>query len=189
MLYAPFTLKKGLLDLIAREAANAAAGKKAEIICKINAITDAKVIRALYRASQAGVKVELIVRGMCCLRSGVPGVSQNIRVRSVVGRFLEHSRVYWFHNDGEPDLFLASADLMERNLERRVETCFPIEGKKLKQRVRRELDTYLADNHSSWLQQPDGTYVLTQPAAGHPVRDAQMQLLERFGGVVAPTPD
>ena len=96
--------------------------------------------------------------------------------------------VYWFHNDGEPDLFLASADLMERNLERRVETCFPIEGKKLKQRVRRELDTYLTDNHSAWMQQSDGTYVLTQPAAGQPVRDVQMQLLERFGGVVAPTP-
>jgi polyphosphate kinase len=186
MLYAPFTLKKGLLDLIAREAVNAAAGKKAEIVCKINAITDAKVIRALYRASQAGVKVELIVRGMCCLRAGIPGVSQNIRVRSVVGRFLEHSRVYWFHNDGEPDLFLASADLMERNLDRRVETCFPIEGKKLKQRVRRELETYLTDNNSAWMQHSDGTYVLTQPAAGQPVRDAQMQLLERFGGVVAP---
>jgi len=188
MLYAPFTLKKGLLDLIAREAANATAGKKAEIVCKINAITDAKVIRALYRASQAGVKVELIVRGMCCLRAGIPGVSQNIRVRSVVGRFLEHSRVYWFHNDGEPDLFLASADLMERNLDRRVETCFPIEGKKLKQRVRRELETYLTDNNSAWMQHSDGTYVLTQPAAGQPVRDAQMQLLERFGGVVAPAP-
>jgi polyphosphate kinase len=186
MLYAPFTLKKGLLDLIAREAANAAAGKKAEIVCKINAITDAKVIRALYRASQAGVKVELIVRGMCCLRAGIPGVSQNIRVRSVVGRFLEHSRVYWFLNDGEPDLYLASADLMERNLDRRVETCFPIEGKKLKQRVRRELDAYLTDNHSAWMQHSDGSYVLTQPATGQPVRDAQMQLLERFGGVVAP---
>jgi polyphosphate kinase len=107
-------------------------------------------------------------------------------VRSVVGRFLEHSRVYWFHNDGEPDLYLASADLMERNLDRRVETCFPIEGKKLRQRVRRELDLYLGDNHSAWTQQADGTYQLLQPASGQPVRDAQTQLLERFGGVVAP---
>lgn len=186
MLYAPFTLKKGLLELIAREASNALAGKRAEIVCKINAITDPKLIRALYRASQAGVKIDLIVRGMCCLRPGIPGVSQNIRVRSVIGRFLEHSRVYWFHNDGEADLFLASADLMERNLDRRVETCFPIEGKKLRQRVRRELDVYLADNHSAWLQQPDGTYVLPQAAAGQPTRDAQNQLLERFGGLAAP---
>jgi polyphosphate kinase len=188
MLYAPFTLKKGLLDLIAREAAHATAGKKAELVFKLNAVTDPKLIRALYRASQAGVKVELIVRGMCCLRPGIPGVSQNIRVRSVVGRFLEHSRVYWFHNDGEPDLFLASADLMERNLDRRVETCFPIEGKKLRQRVRRELELYLTDNHSAWIQQADGGYTLLQPAAGQPVRDAQAQLLERFGGLAAPTP-
>ncbi|WP_043695120.1 polyphosphate kinase 1 [Luteibacter sp. 9133] len=186
MLYAPFTLKKGLLDLIAREATNAAAGKKAELVFKINAVTDPKLIRALYRASQAGVRVELIVRGMCCLRPGIPGVSQNIRVRSVVGRFLEHSRVYWFHNDGEPELFLASADLMERNLDRRVETCFPIEGKKLRQRVRRELDLYLTDNHSAWVQQADGGYTLLQPATGQPVRDAQTQLLERFGGLAAP---
>jgi polyphosphate kinase len=183
MLYAPFTLKKTLLDLIAREATNALAGKKAEIVCKLNAITDPKIIRALYRASQAGVKIDLIVRGMCCLRGGVPGVSDNIRVRSVVGRFLEHSRVYWFHNDGEPALYLASADMMERNLDRRVETCFPIEGKKLRQRVRKELDLYLADNHSAWMQQPDGTYVLPQPSPGAPVRDAQAQLLERFGGL------
>jgi polyphosphate kinase len=186
MLYAPFTLKKGLLDLIAREAAHAAAGRKAEIVFKLNAVTDPKVIRALYRASQAGVKVDLIVRGMCCLRAGIPGVSQNIRVRSVVGRFLEHSRVYWFLNDGDPSLYLASADLMERNLERRVETCFPIEGKKLTQRVRKELDLYLADNHSAWMQQPDGTYTLPQPVPGQPVRDVQTQLLERFGGLAAP---
>jgi polyphosphate kinase len=105
-----------------------------------------------------------------------------------VGRFLEHSRVYWFHNDGEPDLYLASADLMERNLDRRVETCFPIEGKKLRQRVRRELEFYLTDNHSAWVQQPDGTYALLQPSPGQPVRDAQTQLLERFGGMAAPQP-
>jgi len=126
------------------------------------------------------------VRGMCCLRAGVPGVSQNIRVRSVVGRFLEHSRVYWFLNDGEPDVYLASADLMERNLERRVETCFPVEGKKLRQRIRRELDLYLTDNHSAWVQQPDGAYTLLQPLSGQPVRDVQTQLLERFGGLAAP---
>jgi polyphosphate kinase len=188
MLYAPFTLKKTLLELIAREASHAAAGKKAEIVCKVNALTDPKLIRALYRASQAGVKIDLIVRGMCCLRSGIPGVSTNIRVRSVVGRFLEHSRVYWFHNDGEPDVFLASADMMERNLDRRIETCFPIEGKKLRQRIRRDLDLYLTDNTSAWLQQPDGTYMLAQPASGQPPRDAQAQQLERFKSLAAPEP-
>ncbi|MBB3227290.1 polyphosphate kinase [Luteibacter sp. Sphag1AF] len=188
MLHAPFTLKKTFLELIAREAANATAGKPAQIICKVNAITDAKIIRALYRASQAGVKIDLIVRGMCCLRPGVPGVSQNIRVRSIVGRFLEHSRAYWFQNVDEPLLYLASADLMERNLERRVETCFPIEGKKLQQRVKKELDLYLTDNLSAWNMQPDGSYVLGQPSAGQPVRDVQAQLLEKFCGAVALPP-
>ncbi|TCV97057.1 polyphosphate kinase [Luteibacter rhizovicinus] len=185
MLHAPFTLKKTFLEFIAREATNAAAGKPAQIICKVNAITDPKIIRALYRASQAGVKIDLIVRGMCCLRPGVPGVSHNIRVRSIVGRFLEHSRAYWFQNDDEPKLFLASADLMERNLERRVETCFPIEGKKLQQRVKKELDLYLTDNVSAWNMHSDGSYVLTQPSSGQPSRDVQAQLLEKFCGPIA----
>jgi polyphosphate kinase len=186
LLHAPFTLKKSLLELIANETANAAAGKPAQIICKLNAITDAKIIRALYRASNAGVKIDLIVRGMCCLRPGVPGVSQNIRVRSIVGRFLEHSRAYWFHNDGEPKLYLSSADLMERNLDRRIESCFPIEGKKLQQRVKKELDAYIGDNTNAWTLQPDGSYVHLQPAAGQQVRDVQMQLLEKLSSIAAP---
>jgi polyphosphate kinase len=182
LLHAPFTLKKTLLDLIARETAHAEAGKPAQIIIKVNAVTDAKVIRALYKASMAGVKIDLIVRGMCCLRPGVPGVSHNIRVRSIIGRFLEHSRVYWFANGGEEKLYLASADLMERNLDRRVETGFPIEGKKLIQRVRRELDLYLADNASASLLQPDGSYVRAQPASGQSPRNVQHQLLEKLCG-------
>ncbi|WP_202594148.1 polyphosphate kinase 1 [Frateuria defendens] len=182
LLHAPFTLKKALLELIAAETAHAQAGRPAQIIVKINALTDAKMIRALYKASMAGVKIDLIVRGMCCLRPGVPGVSHNIRVRSVIGRFLEHSRVYWFANGGEPRVYLASADLMERNLDRRVETGFPLEGKKLQQRVRRELDLYLADNTSASVLQPDGQYLRLQPSGSQVARNAQGQLLEKLCG-------
>jgi polyphosphate kinase len=185
LLHAPFTLKKSLLDLIARETAHAEAGRSGQIIIKVNAVTDARVIRALYKASMAGVKIDLIVRGMCCLRPGVPGVSHNIRVRSIIGRFLEHSRVYWFANDGDDIMYLASADLMERNLDRRVETGFPIEGKKLIQRVRRELEMYLADNASAAILQADGSYVRAQPSPGQNVRNVQNQLLDKLCGTAA----
>jgi polyphosphate kinase len=185
LLHAPFTLKKSLLELIARETAHAEAGHPAQIIIKANAITDARMIRALYKASMAGVKIDLIVRGMCCLRPGVPGVSHNIRVRSVIGRFLEHSRAYWFANNGDVKLYLASADLMERNLDRRVETGFPIEGKKLQQRVRRELELYLTDNSSASVLLPDGDYVRLHPTNGQTLRNVQTQLLEKLAGVGA----
>ena len=182
LLHAPFTLKKTLLALIAQEAANAKAGKPAQITIKVNSLTEPKVIRALYEASIAGVQIDLIVRGICNLRPGIEGVSENIRVRSVIGRFLEHSRIYWFANDGDPKLYLASADLMERNLDRRVEAAFPIEGKKLQQRVRGALDIYLADNTSALLLQPDGEY-LHPPVADDEARvNAQMELLEKLSG-------
>ncbi len=183
LLHAPFTLKKALLELIARETAHAAAGKPAQIVIKVNALTEPKVIRALYKASIAGVQVDLIVRGVCCLRPGVPGVSENIRVRSIIGRFLEHSRVYWFASDGEPQLYLSSADLMERNLDRRVETAFPIDGKKLQQRVRNALELYLIDNTSSSLLQPDGQYQRVAVADGDVARNVQAELLEKLCGV------
>ncbi|BBD80269.1 polyphosphate kinase 1 [Aerosticca soli] len=183
LLHAPFTLKKTLLELIAAEARHAEAGRPAQIVIKVNAITEAGMIRALYKASMAGVKIDLIVRGMCCLRPGVPGVSHNIRVRSVIGRFLEHSRVYWFANGGEPRIYLGSADLMERNLDRRVEAVFPIEGKKLQQRIRKELDLYLADNSSASVLLPNGEYQRLQPGAGQSVRNVQEQLLERLSGL------
>ena len=186
LLHAPFTLKKALLELIARETAHAEAGKPAHIIIKVNALTEPKLIRALYKASIAGVSIDLIVRGVCCLRPGVEGVSQNIRVRSIIGRFLEHSRAYWFGNDGEPQLYLASADLMERNLDRRVETAFPIQGKKLQQRVRNALDLYLTDNTSAMLLQPDGQYVRVPFAEGDTPRNVQAQLLEKLCNVGAP---
>jgi len=183
LLHAPFTLKKTLLELIARETAHAEAGKPGQIIIKVNALTEPKLIRSLYKASIAGVSIDLIVRGVCCLRPSVEGVSQNIRVRSIIGRFLEHSRAYWFGNDGEPQLYLASADLMERNLDRRVESAFPIEGKKLQQRVRDVLQLYLNDNTSALLMQSDGQYLHPALASGETARDVQTQLLEKICGV------
>jgi len=183
LLHAPFTLKKALLELIARETAHAEAGKPAQIVLKVNALTEPKLIRALYKASIAGVSIDLIVRGVCCLRPGVEGVSQNIRVRSIIGRFLEHSRAYWFANDGEPQLYLSSADLMERNLDRRVESAFPIEGKKLQQRVRSVLELYLGDNTGALLMRSDGQYVHPPLAGNESARNVQIQLLEKLCGV------
>jgi polyphosphate kinase len=185
LLHAPFTLKKTLLELIARETAYADAGRPGQIIIKVNALTEPKIIRALYRASIAGVRIELIVRGMCCLRPDVEGVSQNIRVRSIIGRFLEHSRVYWFANDGDPQMYLSSADLMERNLDRRVEAAFPIEGKKLQQKVRNALELYLTDNSSALLLQSDGQYLRVPTAGGEGTRNVQNELLERLCGVAS----
>lgn len=177
LLHAPFTLKSRLLEMIACEAAHAAAGKPAQIIFKLNALTEPSIIRALYQASIAGVQIDLIVRGICSLRPGVDGVSENVRVRSIIGRFLEHSRVYWFANDGEPRLYLSSADLMERNLDRRVEAAFPIEGKKMQQRIRRALDLCLADNVGASLLQADGDYLHSAPEPGQPVIDVQAELM------------
>ncbi len=181
LLQAPFTLKKRLLELINRETLAAAAGNPAHIIAKVNSLTDAKIIKALYKASQAGVKVDLIVRGMCCLRPGVPGVSHNITVRSIIGRFLEHSRVYYFLNGGQEQVWLSSADMMERNLDKRVETCFPLEGKKLITRAKQELQVFLTDNTQSWILQQDGSYTRSSPTGNQIPRSAQATLLEKLG--------
>ena len=180
LLQAPFTLKKRLLELINREALAAQAGKPAHIIAKANALTDAKIIKALYKASQAGVKIELIIRGMCCLRPGIPGVSHNITVRSIIGRFLEHSRVYYFLQEGQEQVWMSSADMMERNLDHRVETCFPLEGKKLITRARQELQAHLADNTHAWILQPDGSYARCAPTGNQTPRSAQSTLLEKL---------
>jgi polyphosphate kinase len=147
----------------------------------MNALNEPRVVRALYAASQAGVQVDLVVRGACTLRPGVPGVSDNIRVRSIVGRFLEHSRVYWFGNDGEPDLFCASADWLERNLLRRVEIGFPILDPALAARIRDEaLDNYLADNTNAWELQADGGYRKVEPGADGMPHSAQAALLAKI---------
>ena len=184
LLQSPFTLHAGVLAKIEREARHARAGRPARIVAKMNALNEPGVVRALYAASQAGVEIDLIVRGACTLRPGVPGVSDNIRVRSLVGRFLEHSRVYWFANDGEPELYCASADWLERNLLRRIEVCFPILDPALAARVKAEaLDNYLADNVNAWALQPDGTYVRLAPAAGDRAHSAQQALLSRLCGL------
>jgi polyphosphate kinase len=165
LLQSPFTLHTGILGRIERETRIAAAGRPARIIAKMNALNEPQVVRALYAASQAGVQIDLIIRGACTLRPGVPGISDNIRVRSIVGRFLEHSRVYWFGNDGAPEMYCASADWLERNLLRRVETCFPILDPELAKRVYREvLQNYLDDNLNAWELDADGIYHKRAPA-------------------------
>jgi polyphosphate kinase len=185
LLHAPFTLKKALLDMITQETQHASEGRPAHIILKVNSLTDAKMIRALYKASQTGVRIDLIVRGMCCLRPGIVGVSHNIQVRSIIGRFLEHSRVFYFLNGGDEKLYLSSADWMERNLDRRVETCFPVEGKKLVTRVKKELEGFLTDNTQSWTLQPDGNYLRNTPSGNQNPRNVQNTLLERLGSPIA----
>ena len=180
LLQSPFTLHKGLIQRIEREQAHHEAGRPARIIAKINALTEPQIIQALYRASRAGVPIDLIVRGMCALRPGVEGVSETIQVRSIVGRFLEHTRVYYFENDGRPEVFCASADWMERNLFHRVETAFPIENKRLKQRVIDDLHAYLKDNTQAWVLQSDGSYRRLTPAEGETPFSAQRSLLERY---------
>ncbi|TCT24334.1 polyphosphate kinase 1 [Thermomonas haemolytica] len=179
LLQSPFTLHQGVLDRIAREAAHARAGKPGRIVAKMNALNEASVVRALYEASQAGVEIDLVVRGACALRPGIPGVSEHIRVRSVVGRFLEHHRVWWFGNDGTPELFCSSADWLERNLLRRVEIAFPVLDPLLAHRVHREgLLNYLADNQNAWELHADGHYERCRPAAGEAAFSAQLSLLE-----------
>ncbi len=158
LLQSPFTLFKGMVERIDREIEHVAAGHPGRIIAKMNSLVEPELIRNLYRASQAGVEIDLIVRGMCSLRPGIAGVSDRIRVRSVVGRFLEHHRVFHFENAGEPEVWISSADWMERNLYRRVEIATPILDDKLRQRLITHLQAYLADTAQSWHLQPDGGY-------------------------------
>jgi len=182
LVQSPFGLQEKLLGLIAREAEEAKAGRPAAIIAKMNALTDPQIMQALYKAAQAGVSIELIVRGMCSLRPGIAGVSQGIRVRSIVGRFLEHSRVFFFHAAGEEQLWLSSADWMERNLQKRVETCFPILDKALKQRVIRDgLRAYLEDTAQAFELRPDGAYERV-PHGRAKQKAAQQLLLEKGSG-------
>ncbi|MGY5391858.1 polyphosphate kinase [Acinetobacter tandoii] len=179
LLHAPFTLHAQLLNFIDDEIANAKAGKPAQIIVKVNALTELQLINKLYEASQAGVQIDLIIRSICCLRPGLPGLSENIRVRSIVGRFLEHTRVYYFSNNGNPHVYCSSADWMDRNLFNRVEACFPIEDPALKKRIYQQgLFNYLKDNQQAWLLQGDGSWVRAQVAQGEDAYNAQRTLLE-----------
>jgi polyphosphate kinase len=179
MIQSPFGLHEAMIAKLAREADHARAGKPARVIVKMNALVDPQAIEALYRASSAGVKIDLIVRGICALRPGIPGVSENIRVRSILGRFLEHSRVFYFANDGSPELYCSSADWMERNFFRRVEVAFPIKREAHQERILRDLDHYLADNTQAWCLSSDGTYTRQQPGENAPV-SAQERLLEKY---------
>jgi polyphosphate kinase len=177
----PFTLRDGVIAAIRREQAHAKAGRKAYLAAKVNALLSEDVIEALYEASQAGVKIDLVVRGVCALRPGVKGLSENIRVRSVVGRFLEHSRIYYFWNDGERDVWLASADWMDRNLLRRVEVAFPVLDRGLKKRVIEEgLLEHLSDNTGAWLMDAEGQYTRRKPGRAA-ARNSQARLMKRLG--------
>jgi polyphosphate kinase len=175
----PFTLHARVIQAIEREAAFAKAGKPARIIAKMNSLVEHGVIEALYKASQAGVKIDLIVRGVCVLRPKVPGLSENINVRSTIGRFLEHSRIFYFRNGGKDDLYLSSADWMDRNFFRRVELAFPILDRKLKLRVMREgLQCHLQDNALSWTMKADGSYTIRR-VVGEKRRASQELLMQR----------
>ncbi|MFI3188470.1 RNA degradosome polyphosphate kinase [Crenothrix sp. D3] len=180
LLQSPFTLHKGLLEKIEREINHAKAGKPAKIIIKVNSLVEEQAIQALYRASQAGVEIKLMVRGVCCLRPNIVGVSENIEVRSIIGRFLEHARIYAFANDGNQEVYASSADLMNRNMFRRVEVCFPIESKRLSNRILHDLDLYLKDNSQAWLLQADGSYLPCIQAENEPLIRAQTQILQEL---------
>ena len=169
ILTAPFTLFDVLVEKIDRETEYAKAGKQARIIAKLNALTEPQLIDKLYEASRAGVIIDLIVRGICSLRPGIPGLSDNIHVRSIVGRFLEHSRVYYFRNDGDEEYYCSSADWMARNFFRRNEACFPIRQKPLKRRLKKDLELFLADNCQAWVLRGDGSYQKLQPVDEIPI--------------------
>jgi polyphosphate kinase len=187
LLQSPFGMHENVVAKIDREAALAMAGRPGRIIAKMNSLVDPQVIEALYRASRAGVQIDLIIRGLCALRPGIPGVSENIRVRSVIGRFLEHSRVFYFGNgnDDASELFLASADWMERNFFRRVEIAFPVREQTHRKRILRDLNYYLADNVLAWELARDGSYTRCTRAGGE-ARDAQGALLTRYAAGSAP---
>jgi polyphosphate kinase len=182
LLTAPFALFDALKAKIEREIGHAEAGSEARIIAKVNALIEPQIIDTLYRASAAGVKIDLIVRGMCSLRPGVPGLSDNIRVRSIVGRFLEHSRIYYFHNGGKEEYFCSSADWMERNFFHRTEVCFPIRQRPLKERLKADLELFLADNCQAWKLLADGGYEKVM-LGDVPAISAQAVFLEQLAAI------
>ncbi|MFH2053133.1 MAG: polyphosphate kinase 1 [bacterium] len=178
LLVAPLNMRERLQELISREMDHAREGREARLVFKCNSLVDRRLIDQLYEASEAGVQIDLIIRGLCSLRPGVPGLSRNIRVRSIVGRFLEHSRVYYFHNGGQGEVFLGSADLMTRNIDHRVETLFPVRAEPLVQRLRDQvLQTYLDDNTRAWTMRPDDGYDRVKAAPDTPAVDVQEILL------------
>jgi polyphosphate kinase len=181
LLVAPVGLRQGFRALVEREIEHAKAGRPARMMVKNNACADHGMIKILYRASQAGVPVDMIVRGICCLRPGIPGISDRITVRSIVGQFLEHSRIYYFENGGTPEVYIGSADLMERNLDRRVEVLCPVNDQSMRQLLRDAvLEVLLSDTDRAWLLQTDGAYVRATPPPGVPPLNSQKFLLEWY---------
>jgi polyphosphate kinase len=166
ILVAPHSLRSRFLDLVEREVGHVAAGRPGRIVLKLNAIVDVAVIEALYRAAQAGVDIELVIRGACSIQPGLPGVSERIRVRSIVGEFLEHSRIWGFENGGDREWYIGSADLMDRNLDRRIEAVTPVEDAEARARIASIIEVMLADDRRSWELQPDATWVRTETLLG-----------------------
>ena len=185
VLQAPFTLYKTIIEYIEKETKRASQKRKAKIIARVNSLIEPQLIQALYRASIAGVEIKLIVRGPCCLRPGVKGISENIEVRSIVGRFLEHSRVFYFYNGGRSKLYCSSADWMDRNFFRRVETAWPIEDRAIKKCVLSELELCIKDNQNAWILQPDGEYVRQQVRKKDKKITAQLELLKKYSKMKA----
>src|ERR687893_830775 len=178
LLVAPLTMREKFVELVREQAARAEGGEPAHVSCKINNLTDPKIIEELYLASQAGVKIELVIRGICCLKPGLEGISENIRVVSLVGRFLEHARVYAFGEGEDEKIYLGSADLMQRNLDRRVEQLFPLREARHRKKVRRLLDLQLSDTANAWEMNGDGDYTRLRPKEGEEPLDSQALLLE-----------
>ncbi|MDJ0595152.1 MAG: polyphosphate kinase 1 [Pleurocapsa sp. MO_226.B13] len=188
LLVAPVSLRDRMIEMINREAENCRQGKTGRIVAKMNSLVDQQVIQTLYQASQVGVEIDLIVRGICCLRPGLPGFSDKIRVISIIGRFLEHSRIFYFHNNGEEEIYIGSADWMTRNLSRRVEAVTPIESPEIFQDLQEVLGVMLADNRKAWELQPDGTYIQRKPQKDEEVRnshDTFMEMALQSAGIVS----
>jgi polyphosphate kinase len=178
LLVAPVSLRDRMIEMIDREADNCRQGKTGRIVAKMNALVDQQVIQALYQASQAGVEIDLIVRGICCLRPGLPNFSDKIRVISIIGRFLEHSRIFYFYNGGKEEIYIGSADWMTRNLSRRVEAVTPIESPEILQDLQEILGVMLADNRQAWELQSDGTFIQRKPNKDEEVRSSHDTFME-----------
>ena len=180
LLVAPVTLRKGMESLIRREIEHAREGRDGHIRAKMNSLVDPDIIALLYEAAAANVRIELIIRGMCSLYPGREGLSESISVVSIIGQFLEHSRIFWFGNGGSPEVYIGSADWMSRNLDRRVEAVTPVEDPNLRSRLERLLELYLKDNRGAWDMQSDGSFIQRQPDEGEDVRNSQLQLIKQW---------
>ena len=186
LLVAPVSLRDRMVEMIDREAENCRKGKTGRIVAKMNALVDSQIIQKLYEASQAGVEIDLIVRGICCLRPGLPKISENIRVVSIIGRYLEHSRIFYFHNNGEEEIYIGSADWMTRNLSRRVEAVAPIESPEIFSDLQEILGVMLSDNRQAWELQSDGTFIQRKPKDGedaHSTHDTFMEMALQSAGM------